>query len=155
MPRPLWIALSFLIALAGGVKIGFRTVAASPRTVRDVLAEPQARALVRLAGTVRSVGTNQLTLKDSTGEIRLSTCPAWYRPLSFGARERVGVVGHVAPRQLWRANRPTFVVYRIEGEYGTRVRLRQHDGVPVWNRYRDLPGRRLQWENMRDLASAN
>ena len=155
MSRPLWITAGVLIALVVGVKTTFITEAAAPRAVRDLLAEPHSSAQVRLEGTVRPIGTNQLTLTDSTGGIRLSTCPAWYRPLSFGARERVSVVGHVAPRHQWRANRPTFVVYRIEGERGTRVTLRQHDGVPLWHHYRDLPGRRIQQEIASDLASAN
>jgi hypothetical protein len=155
MPRPLWITAGFLVALTVGLMTAFTADVAAPRSVRAVLAAPNARTLVRLEGTVRPVGVNQLALTDSTGEIRLSTCPAWYRPLRFGAGERVRVVGHLAPRHLWRADRPAFVVYGMEGEYGTRVTLRQNDGVPLWHRYRDLPGRRLRWETERDLTSAN
>jgi hypothetical protein len=155
IPRIRWIAFGFLLAWTAGVMSAFTADAIPARSIRAVLAAPPSRGLSRLEGTVRSLATNQLALTDATGEIRLMTCPAWYRPLLFGARERVRVVGHVAPRQLWRANRPSFLVYRLEGEYGTRVTLRQNDGVPLWHHYRGLPGRQLQWEIARDLASAN
>lgn len=153
--RLIWILAGFLIALVAGVVVASRNDAAARSDVRSVLATSRTSGLVRLQGNVHALGTNRLVLKDATGEIHLSTCPAWYRRLSFGSRERVRVLGHLAPRQLWRANRPTFVVYRIEGDYGMRLTLRQNDGVPVWHRYRDYPGRWLQWEISRELASAS
>jgi len=155
MLRNLWIAAGLLLAFTIGVVLVSRTDGTPARSIHALLAEAPSDGLIRLSGVVRSAGTNQLTLTDDTDEIRLSTCPAWYHPLLFGAHERVRVVGHLAPRHLWRAGRPMFVVYNLDSEYGKQITLRLHDGVPVWHRYRELPGRRMQLETARSLASAN
>jgi hypothetical protein len=142
------------VALAAGAVTAFTADFHEPRTIREVIEAAPNRRLVVLEGTVRSPSANRLVLTDSTGEIRLNTCPQWYRPLLFGARETVHVVGHLAAPQTWRNNQPVFLVYRIRGEYGTRLTLRHNDGVPLWHTLRAVPGRQLQGEIAQELAQA-
>jgi hypothetical protein len=121
--------------------LSFETV---PRIkVAQLAATATNRRLVELEGITRASGPNRLILNDGTGEVRLIVCPQWYRPLSFQPSETVLVTGHLASAQTWRDNLRSFLVYRIQGDLGSRLTLRYDDGVPVWHRYRAEPGKRM------------
>ena len=101
---------------------------------------------MRRAGEVvereqRIVRPDRFLLEDDSGEIRLITCPPWYRFLFYGRGEQVRVVGHLVPRirldlppGLTRAE----VLDAIEGHVigqGDMVPIyqRQQMGPPPWN----------------------
>jgi hypothetical protein len=119
------------------VLLGGITISLLPRdpmvTVREAIDGPRSVNVV-LTGAVETLRPNRFLLRDKTGEIRLETCPPWYRSLSLSPGERVRVQGDLAPRQHWLMDRPVFVVYRLRGERGPEIVLRHTDGPPPWGR---------------------
>ena len=101
--------------------------------VRQVIAGGQPRAAV-MQGEVDVLRPNRFVLRDGSGEIRLETCPVWYRPLPLRPGERIRVQGELAPRHRWLLNRPSFVVYRLRRQDGQEIVLRYDEGPPPWRR---------------------
>jgi hypothetical protein len=122
--------LSGAAVLLGGIVIGL-----VPREqvvpVQEVIAAARPRAAV-LEGEVELLRPNRFLLRDESGEIRLETCPVWYRALVLRPGERVRVQGELAPRKRWLLDRPSFVVHRLRREEGPEIVLRHADGSPRW-----------------------
>jgi hypothetical protein len=117
-------------ALIGGIAIGL--VPQEPdSSLHDVLTGGRSRS-VTLTGQVEVLRPNRFLLRDGTGEIRLETCPPWYRLLPLRPGEKVRVVGDLAPRSRWRLDRPDFTVHRLSREDGTEIVLRFGGGSPPW-----------------------
>jgi hypothetical protein len=117
-------------ALIGCIGIGF--VPRDPTvTVREAVAGPAARAVV-LEGEIEVLRPNRFILRDETGEIRLETCPPWYRLLPLRPGERISTLGELAPRSRWLLDRPSFVVHRLRRQDGSEIALRFGEGIPPW-----------------------
>lgn len=121
--------------IGAAVLAGAAVISVVPRepaaTVEEVIAGESPR-FVALAGTVDVLRPNRFLLRDETGEIRLETCPPWYRPLSLQPGERVRVLGVLAPRHHWRMDLPVFVVHRLRRASGPEIVLRHGNGLPPW-----------------------
>jgi hypothetical protein len=121
--------------VSAAVVLGGLTISLLPRdpavTVREVVTGQQTAGVV-LSGAVEVLRPNRFLLRDGTGEIRLETCPPWYRPLPLHPGEHVRVQGTLAPRHHWRMDHPVFVVHSLHRENGEEIVLRHGYGLPPW-----------------------
>jgi hypothetical protein len=117
--------------------LGGTAIALIPRdttaTVQAVLTAPRPEAAV-LDGEIDVLQPNRFRLRDSTGAIRLETCPVWYRSLPLRPGEPVRVTGELAPRSRWLMDHPIFIVHRLRRRHEAEIVLRYNQGPPPWQR---------------------